>query len=307
MMDLNELVVFAKVAETRSFTAAAAELGLPKSTVSRKIAQLEERLGARLLQRTTRKLALTDAGVAYFARCAKIVADILEADREVVDLQASPRGLVRLTASTDIASVFLGQILASFVERYPEITVELDASDRVVDLIDEGIDVGVRVGPLVESSLVARRLAHLSGFAVAAPSYLARAGTPTTPAELETHAAVMFVPNGRRAAWTITDPSGTTAEIGPNVRIASASLLSAVDATLGGAGIAVLPDFFVTEHIRTGRLVRVLPEFSGERRELFAVYPSTRNLAPRVRALIDHLLTSFDPPPWTRPPCIEAP
>jgi DNA-binding transcriptional LysR family regulator len=305
MMDLNELVVFAKVAETRSFTAAATELGLPKSTVSRKIAQLEERLGARLLQRTTRKLALTDAGAAYFARCAKIVADILEADREVVDQQASPRGLVRLTASTDIASVFLGDILAQFVAKYPEITVELDASDRIVDLIDEGIDVGVRVGPLAESSLVARRLTSLSGYAVASPAYLAAAGTPTTPAELATHAAVTFVPNGRRAPWTISSPTGETAELGPNVRIASASLLSAVDATLAGAGIAMVPDFFVTELIRKGRLVRVLPEFSGERRDLYAVYPSTRNLAPRVRALVDHLIAAFDPPPWTRPPCTD--
>ena len=304
MMDLNELVVFAKVAETRSFTAAAAELGLPKSTVSRKIAQLEERLGARLLQRTTRKLALTEVGAAYFERCTRIVADITAADRIVTDAQATPRGLVRVSAPVDLASTFLGEVLADFSRAYPEILLELDATDRIVDLIDDGIDVGIRVGPLPESSLVARRLAPLCAFAVASPAYLAKAGTPTTAAEFATHPAAMFLPNGRRAPWSVAAPDGEVAEVG-EVRLGSSSMLAVVQATLAGAGVSVLPDFYVARHITQGRLTRLLPTFVGDRRELFAVYPSTRNLAPRVRAFIDHLVAAFDPPPWTR--CEKAP
>src|SRR6185295_262982 len=147
-MDLNDIVVFTKVVETKSFTGAAELLGLPKSTVSRKLAQLEERLGVRLVQRTTRKLALTDIGQAYYERCARIVADLAAAEQLVTDMQASPRGRVRVTAPIDLATRYLGTIIAEFLAMHADINVELEATDRIVDLIEEGFDVAIRFGPL---------------------------------------------------------------------------------------------------------------------------------------------------------------
>jgi DNA-binding transcriptional LysR family regulator len=147
-MDLNDIVVFTKVVETKSFTGAADALGLPKSTVSRKLAQLEERLGVRLVQRTTRKLALTEIGEAYYDRCSRIVADIAAAEQVVTDMQSTPRGRLRVTASVDFATKFLGEIIAEFLQEHPEINVELEATDRVVDLIEDGFDLAVRCPPL---------------------------------------------------------------------------------------------------------------------------------------------------------------
>src|SRR5512139_2906121 len=155
-MDLNDIVVFTKVVETKSFTGAAEQLGLPKSTVSRKLAQLEERLGVRLVQRTTRKLALTEIGEAYYERAARIVADLAAAEQVVMDMQATPRGRLRVTAPIDLSSLYLGAIIAEFNVAHPEVYVELDGTDRVVDLIEEGYDLGIRFGPLPESTLIAR-------------------------------------------------------------------------------------------------------------------------------------------------------
>src|SRR5262245_43991131 len=152
-MDLNDIVVFTKVVETRSFTGAADQLGLPKSTVSRKLAQLEERLGVRLVQRTTRKLALTDIGEAYYERCARSVADIAAAEQLVTDMQATPRGRLRVTAPIDLSTRYLGGIIAEFIAANPEVNVEVEATDRIVDLIEEGFDLGIRFGPLPESTL----------------------------------------------------------------------------------------------------------------------------------------------------------
>src|SRR5438270_2458469 len=158
-MDLNDIVVFTKVVETKSFTGAADALGLPKSTVSRKLAQLEERLGVRLVQRTTRKLALTDIGEAYYARCARIVADLASAEQLVTDMQATPRGRLRVTATVDFATRYVGGIVADFLMQHSDINVELEAVDRLVDLIEDGYDVAIRfsMGPLPESTLIARK------------------------------------------------------------------------------------------------------------------------------------------------------
>src|ERR1051326_938878 len=160
-MDLNDIVVFTKVVETKSFTGAAEQLGLPKSTVSRKLAQLEERLGVRLVQRTTRKLALTDIGEAYYERCSRIVADVHAAEQLVTDMQATPRGRLRVTATVDFSTRYLGSIVAQFLAEHRDINVELEATDRVVDLIEEGFDVAVRFGPMPESTLIARYLCNV--------------------------------------------------------------------------------------------------------------------------------------------------
>src|SRR5262245_12668013 len=182
-MDLNELVVFARVVQTGSFTAAAAALGMPKSTVSRKVSELEERLGSRLLQRTTRKLSLTDVGRTYFEYCARIVGEVEDAERAVSSLQETPRGLLRVT--TGINVTFLGPILSDFLKRYPEVRLEVLATGRVVDLVEERFDVGIRAGPLAESTLIARSLGNATWFHVASPEYLEKRGRPRAPADLK--------------------------------------------------------------------------------------------------------------------------
>jgi DNA-binding transcriptional LysR family regulator len=297
-MDLNEIVVFARVVETGSFTAAAQSLGLPKSTVSRKVAQLEERLDARLLQRTTRKLNLTEIGRAYYERCQRIVADIAAAEQLVADLQEAPRGLLRITAPVDVGGLYLGCIVADFLSTAPDIQIELVLSDRVFDLVDERLDLAIRFGPLPDSSLVARRLGGITSYVVAAPSYVARRGAPTRPEEVAQHDVIAFVPITRMRLWTLRGPGDAQTEITPINRMSANGMFAVREAVRSGAGISLLPDFAVSQELASGSLVRVMPEWRGSDGELFAVYPSTRNLSPKLRVFLDFLTAKLTPPPW---------
>ena len=298
-MDLNDILVFTKVVETKSFTGAAEQLGLPKSTVSRKLAQLEERLGVRLVQRTTRKLALTDIGEAYYERAARIVADVAAAEQVVTDMQSTPRGRLRLTAPIDLSAQYLGPIVAEFVAVHPEINVELDASDRIVDLIEEGFDVGIRFGPLPESTLIARKLGTFEAVLCAGPSYLARRAAPTTIDEIEDHDKVLFLPTTRTQGWTLIN-GDQTFELGRPVRFSSNNIMAVRDSVVAGAGISVLPEFMVACDIAQGRLVQLLPEWRGRSTEISAVYPARQNLPPRLALFLDHLARAMNPPPWFR-------
>ncbi|CAN5891392.1 LysR family transcriptional regulator [soil metagenome] len=300
-MDLNDIVVFTKVAETKSFTGAAEQLGLPKSTVSRKLAQLEERLGVRLVQRTTRKLALTEIGEAYYERAARIVADLQAAEQVVTDMQATPRGRLRITAPIDLSTRYLGAIIADFISKHPEITVELDATDRVVDLIEEGYDVAVRFGQLPESTLIARKLTTFDGILCAAPSYLASRGTPSAIEELDDHDKVLFMPSARATGWTLTN-GDQSYEVGRPARFISNNLGAVRDVVLAGGGIAVITEFMVACDIHQGKLVRLLPQWAGRAIEVQAVYPARQNLPPRLTLFLDHLNKALNPAPWTIPP-----
>jgi DNA-binding transcriptional LysR family regulator len=297
-MDLNEIVVFARVVETGSFTAAGQALGLPKSTVSRKIAQLEERLDARLLQRTTRKLNLTEVGRAYYERCQRIVADIAAAEQLVSELQQAPRGLIRITAPVDIGGQYLGTMVAEFLASTPEVSIELVLADRVFDLVDERLDLGIRFGPLPDSTLVARRLGSMRSMLVASPAYLARRPAPTSPDQLLQHDLSLFVPNSRLRLWKLRGPKGAELDLTPSGRVVANSMFPVRDAVRAGAGITLLPDFAISGDLESGRLVRVLPQWCTGEVELFAVYPSTRNLSPKMRALLDFLTRRLTPPPW---------
>lgn len=299
-MDLNDIVVFTKVVETKSFTGAAEQLGLPKSTVSRKLAQLEERLGVRLVQRTTRKLALTDIGEAYYERAARIVSDIAAAEQVVTDMQATPRGRLRITAPIDLSTKYLGGIIAEFVAAHADVTVELDASDRIVDLIEEGFDVAVRFGPLPESTLIARKLAPVAGVLVASPSYLTKRPAPTSVEELDDHDKVLFTPSARVQSWTLVNGEQTY-EVGRPCRFASNNLSAVVDVILAGGGIGMVTEFMVACDIRQGKLVRILPEWSLRAGDINAVYAARQNLPPRLALFIDHLSKSMNPPPWQKP------
>lgn len=296
-VDLNELVVFAKVVETGSFTAAAAALGLPKSTISRKVAQLEERLDARLLQRTTRKLSLTEIGRAYYERCQRIVADIAAAESLVGELQAAPKGLLRITAPVDFAELYLGAIVADFLAAEPDITIEAVVADRVMDLVEERIDLALRFGPLPDSSLVARRLCAMKLVPCAAPSYLARAPALDHPDQLADHQVVAFVPSTRMRSWRL-QRDGEEVDVMPAPRFSANTLQTCLAAARAGAGVTLLPDFAVAADLRAGALVRILPDWCGFQGEIFAVYPSTRNLSPKLRAFLDFVAARLTPEPW---------
>lgn len=299
-MDLNDIIVFTKVVETKSFTGAADALGLPKSTVSRKLAQLEERLGVRLVQRTTRKLALTEIGEAYYERCSRIVSDIHAAEQLVTDMQATPRGRLRVTASVDFSTRYLGDMIAAFLAEHADINIELEATDRVVDLIDEGFDLAVRFGPMPESTLIARRIGALALVLCASPSYLSRRGTPTHIDELDEHDHILFTPTSRNQTWTLVGPGDATYDFGRPARFASNNFGSVVDVARAGTGITLISEFMIADDLKRGSLVQVLPEWRTRPSEVHAVYPARQNLPPRLTLFLDHLAKSFNPPPWSR-------
>jgi DNA-binding transcriptional LysR family regulator len=299
-MDLNDIVVFTKVVETKSFTGAADSLGLPKSTVSRKLAQLEERLGVRLVQRTTRKLALTDIGEAYYERCARIVADLAAAEQLVTDMQATPRGRLRVTATVDFATRWVGGIVAEFITQHPDINVELEATDRIVDLIEDGYDIALRfsMGPLPESTLIARKLCDIKLVLAASPAYLEARGMPKTIEDLDEHDHVLFTPISRNQTWTLFN-GDTHHEFGRPARFASNNYGAVRDVVLAGGGVTVMSDFMIADDLANGALVRVLPEWTTSTIEVHAVYPARQNLPPRLTLFLDHMAKALNPPPWS--------
>ncbi|MCA9554053.1 MAG: LysR family transcriptional regulator [Myxococcales bacterium] len=301
-MDLNALQVFAKVVEAGSFVAAARDLDMPTSTVSRKVAELEASLGARLLHRTTRKLNLTEAGQAFQQHAARVVAEAEAAALAVGRMQAAPRGLLRVTAPLSFG--FLGPVIASFLQRHPDVQVELVCSDRVVDLVEDGFDLAIRAGRLADSTLIARSLGMLRSYLVASPAFLERHGAPEAPKDLERYACVVFGGAATRA-WVLSQ-GAKTRKVDVKGRLVVNDFDFIDDAVLSGLGIAMVPAFRCIEHLRAKRLVRVLPQWCSPEIPLHAVYPSTRYLSPKVTAFIEHLRAHMTPPPWERGPAPEG-
>lgn len=299
-MDLNEVLMFCKVVETKSFTAAALVLGVPKSTVSRKLAQLEERLGVRLVQRTTRKLSLTDVGQVYYDRIRTVITDIATAEKVVNDMQATPRGLLRVTAAVDFTERCLSTIVGDFAAKHPDICVEMNASDGLIDLVEEGYDVAIRFGPLVESSLTAKRLCTMDMYLCAAPGYLAEHGTPSKIQELEDHRRILFAPIAKVQSWTLSHGKERY-EFSRPARVISNNFATVRAALIAGAGIGVCSDFMVADDIASGRLVRVLPKWGSPVGSVYAVYPSRQNVAPKLTTFLNHVSAALSPPPWKRP------
>jgi len=289
-MDLNELLVFTRVVQAGSFTAAARRLKMPKSSVSRKVSDLEERIGARLLHRTTRKLGLTDAGRIYFERAAPIVSDIEQVDQAVGELQAAPRGLLRVTAPLSFA--LIGPMVAAFLERYPDVHVELVCSDRVVNLVEEGFDVAIRAGHLVDSALIARRLGAFKRVLVASAGYLKRHGRPKSPADLEKHPCIVFESTPTPTLWTLHSGEKTI-DVRVPARLLANDMDLMLDAARGGIGIAWLPEHLLAVDLARGRLKRVLTDWTSPETPVHAVYPSARHLSPKVFAFVELLRKQF--------------
>lgn len=291
-MDLNEVLVFARVVQAGSFTTAARLLGMPKSSVSKKVADLEDRLGTRLLQRTTRRVGLTDAGRVYFERSSRILAELEDADQAVSRLQTMPRGLLRVTAP--LAFGRLGPIVADFLTQWPEVQIDLVCTDRLVDLVQENFDVGIRAGAMQDSSVVARKLGVIKRVLVASPAYVKRRGSPQTPEDLQRHDCISFSRGYTPSVWTL-EFEQQTKEVRVAPRVAVNDFEMMLDAARGGIGIAWVVDFLAEHDIHSGRLRNVLPEWCSVPTPVHAIYPTARHLSPKVVRFIELLRTRFAP------------
>jgi DNA-binding transcriptional LysR family regulator len=284
--DLNALHVFAKVVQTGSFTAAALSLKMPKSTVSQRVSELEERLGARLLQRTTRKLGLTDAGRIYYEYCVRIVAEVEDADRAVAKLQETPRGLLRMTVPA--STQFLGPVFSEFLTRCSGVRLEVLCTDRSVDLVEESFDLAIRAGGLPDSTLVARNLGLSHFVLVASPRYLKKHGRPRSPQDLTKHDCLIFGVGAQPRVWHLTQGNeASEVKLTPKLSVNDLDILQ--NAAIGGVGVALLPDFRCVEDLRAKRLELVLPNWHAPSQPVHAVYPTGRHLSPKVRVMLDHL------------------
>src|SRR5471032_2204327 len=265
--------VFIRVAEAGSFVRAAEQLGLSTTATSRQVAELEEHLGARLLNRTTRSLSLTDAGRAYFERCEAILSDVEDAEA-LVGLQAlNPSGVLRISAPIAFGAERLGALLAGFRARYPQLVVDITLADRMVDLVEEGIDLALRIATELDFSLVARRLTTVRIVLCAAPAYLVHRGTPRIPKDLVQHACLLYTNTARSNEWIFDGPTGReTVAVNGGWRANSGDLLRV--AALEGEGIVCQPSFLVGEDLHQGRLVPLLPDYHLPDFTMYAVYPS---------------------------------
>lgn len=293
MEDLAYMVTFARVVKAGSFAGAARRLGVTSSVASKHVAKLEQALGVRLLNRSTRKLSLTEAGTAYYEHCARIVEEVESSRTAIAQLQAAPRGLLRVTAPVTFANTRLGPILREFFTRYPDIQLDLNATNRVVDLAEEGFDVAVRIARTLPPNVVARELRRVRWHLCASPEYLEREGTPSHPANLSRHNCLTFPSAAQPVVWHFVRGS-ERAEVPVHGSLQSNMVEALHDIVLAGTGLTLLPGYMAGKDIREGKLRAVLEDWQIEAGStLYAVYLPTRYLTPKVRVFVDFLVEKF--------------
>ncbi len=292
---LQAIEAFLAVADAGSFSAAARTLGTTKSTVSKRVRLLEERLGVRLLNRTTRKLALTGLGEVYRDDCRRLLDHLADTEAMLRAHARNPRGRLRVSAPTSFGVLHLGPFVARFQERYPEVAIDLALDDRFVDLVGDGYDLAIRIGRLEDSSLVARRLGTFASCCVAGPAYLERHGVPAHPRELAGHNCLRYLYRRRPEEWRFARGGETvTVRIRGSLAANNGDLLR--EAACAGLGIARMPSFMVERELARGRLRRLLADWGGEEVGIFAVYPAHRQTGPALRAFVDALVCRFRRP-----------
>ena len=291
MRDLNDLLYFAEVVDRGGFTAAGRALGVPKSRLSRRIAVLEARLGARLLHRTTRKLSLTTLGEQFHRHCVAMREDAEAAEEAVAQAQTEPRGTIRVACPVTLAQTTIGPILPRFLARYPQVKVDLKISNRAVDLVEEGFDVALRVRTTLDDSgsLVVKNLGTTRTLLVASPAQLARQGTPATTADLARLDTVAMSAVDGRVTWELVGPDGAAWSSHHRPRYVADDLLTLKFAVVGGIGACLLPDYMCSDELRAQTLVPVLPGWAPRPGIFHAVFPSRRGLIPAVRRFLDFL------------------
>jgi DNA-binding transcriptional LysR family regulator len=297
---LDVIATFVRVAELSSFTAAAAALGISRAVASDRVMQLEARLGVKLLNRTTRRVSLTEAGLAYLDRARLALATLEEAEQEASTLTARPRGVLRVNAPVTFGAQHVAPAVARFLALHPELGVELTLADRRVNLLEEQVDVAVRIGRLEDSSLVARRLAPCRSILCAAPAYIAARGMPEHPADLARHDCLSYAYAADGDLWRFErDGRQETVRVGSRIWSNNGEALA--HAAIAGLGIALKPTFIVGEALRDGRLVPVMPGWNVPPLAVHAVWPPSRYLPFKPRAFIEHLASCFGPDPyWDR-------
>ena len=294
------MTAFVRTVETGGFSAAARQLGLTPSALSKLVTRLEDRLGARLLQRTTRRLQMTAEGEAFYARALPILKAMDEAEAEVTEAGTSPRGLLRLHCGSTFGTHQLAPAIPRFQARHPSVSLDLTISDERLDMMQEGVDLAIRIGPLEESTLVARRICNLERVICVAPSYLERHGRPRTPDDLQRHNCLWITSLPALRRWPFdTDEGIRVVHVDGNVVTNNAETV--LQLAVAGVGITRLSDVVVAEAIRAGALVPILADWHHvEPVPLFATYPSGRNLSPKVRAMVDFLVEEFGGAPWRK-------
>jgi DNA-binding transcriptional LysR family regulator len=300
---LTRIRVFINVVETGSFSAASERMGLSRAAASKYVAQLEAHLGGRLLNRTTRRVSTTESGRVYFERCREILHNLEEADGLVSGLTAQPRGTLRITAPTYFASRYLLPLINEFTQNCPELNVELMCAERLVDLVDEGYDLAVRMTNLGDSDLIARRLSSFRHVLVASPDYLAKRTAPRRPDDLHEHASLLYayLPG---SMWRFTkDGEDSSVPVSPLVRSNNPDVL--LEAAVSGMGVALLPTFLTSDAILGGALRILLPEYESIEMNIYAVYASRHHLPAKTKMFVDYLRSRIgDPPPWDA--CLSA-
>lgn len=290
-MPLEEYRAFVRVVEDGSFTAAARSLGTSKSFVSKRLSRLEDRLGVQLLNRTTRQVMVTPEGEQFYERVASILRLVDDAEAEISAAQAAPQGTLKVSLPMSFGLRYLSPLVAEFIEAHPGVDIECDYSDRKVDVVAEGYDVAVRIGELADSSLIARKLAPTIGGVFAAPSYLKKHGYPANPSELADHECLLYSYSSASHAqtWTLQAQVGGTATVRVHGRLLANAGEALRDAAVAGRGIALFPDFLVVEQVRSGALVRVLPEWRLYDGAIWALFPQNRYVSATVRSFVDFL------------------
>lgn len=291
MQDLNDMVYFAEVVERGGFAAAGRSLGIPKSKLSRRVAELEARLGVRLLQRTTRKLSLTEAGEIFLRHSVAMREEADAASEAVAQVQSEPRGTIRVACPVTVAQTTIGPLIPLFLEKHPQVRIEMEVSNRVVDLVQDGIDVALRVRPSLDDSgsLVVKNLGLTQGLLVASPALLQARGKPDAVEDLGRFPTLAMSAVGGRSSWTLIGPDKREHEVPHRPVYTADDLLTLKYAALKGVGMCILPDYMCRRELRLGELQQVLPGWAPRPGVVHAVFPSRRGLLPAVRRFLDFL------------------
>ena len=293
MDHLAAIQAFAQVVESGSFAKAAERLGISTTATSRQVAELEAHLQTRLLNRTTRKVSLTEGGRSYYERVVQLLADLAEAEQEASRAAVVPRGVIKLTAAVNFGVRHVAPAIAAFLARHKEVRFDVSLSDRVIDLVEEGFDLGIRIGTAGPHNVVARKLGETRVVPCASPDYLAKHGTPQVPEDLARHNCFTYEYVTPRNVWTFRDAEGRErpVRIGGNLHANNGELLA--EAAARGAGIVLEPAFIVGPEVRGGRLVPLLQDFAPPPLPIYAVYPSRKHLSAKVRLFVDFLVERF--------------
>jgi DNA-binding transcriptional LysR family regulator len=291
---LNGMEVFVAVVDGSGFAAAARRLGISPAMVSAHVKTLEKRLGVRLLNRTTRRVSATEVGQNYYRRCMRILAEVEEAERAACDLHTAPRGLLRVTASVSFGTRCLAPVIADYLEKFAEVSIELSLSDRYIDLVDGGYDLAIRIGLLPDSGLIARKLATLGMVLCASSTYLRINGVPRAPGDLVEHNCLAYANGTRRNAWCFFRPDGEEEVAQASGRIVANNGDALLAFALKDAGVIFAPDYVVEDELAAGRLIRLLPEYATQGTPVHAVYPHSQYMSAKTRTFMEFLASRFD-------------